>query len=140
MLCSRDARCRCKSSLSALIYRSSISRNSKRARCVRYASQRSMPFVVRLIARLAIFSNFVLTPPNQRSKDAKIGCPTNIEATCRLQGAVFSAKQNEMANLLLAISFCFASDVISLASNLLRATASIPCRDSGSPQSGSIPR
>ena len=88
MLCSRDARCRCKSSLSALIYRSSISRNSKRARCVRYAFQRSMPFVVRLIARLAIFSNFALTPPNQRSKDVKIGCPTNIEAACRL----FSSK------------------------------------------------
>mgnify|MGYP006376510151 CR=1 FL=1 len=95
MLCSRDARCRCKSSLSALIYRSSISRNSKRARCVRYASQRSMPFVVRLIARLAIFLNFVLTPPNQRSKDAKIGGAQQISRLRRSFLAVrfnFSSK------------------------------------------------
>lgn len=143
MLCSRDARCRCKSSLSALIYRSSISRNSKRARCVRYASQRSMPFVVRLIARLAIFSNFVLTPPNQRSKDVKIGVPNKYRGYLQAARRSLLGKintKNEMANLLLAISFCFASDAISLASNLLRATASIPCRDSGSPQSGSIPR
>ena len=93
MLCSRDARCRCKSSLSALIYRSSISRNSKRARCVRYASQRSMPFVVRLIARLAIFSNFVLTPPNQRSKDAKIGVPNKYRGYLQTMPSVSGEKE-----------------------------------------------